>query len=171
VGDLCTVTWRGEKYRVECTPSFLLSLASALASAEGVSYIDIYRELVKQVVEMRGYREAVAGENMRKKGGLEYLHVLPRRRAERQQALGAVHPSNPLLIHLVPLKLQLQLDLLPALKGGGSLQGGPLAPSPGPQRPLWLGSWSYPGQHRGSSACNRGQGKQHPHFKLFPSSP
>jgi len=43
VGDLCTVTWRGEKYRVECTPSFLLSLATVLASAEGVSYIDIYR--------------------------------------------------------------------------------------------------------------------------------
>jgi len=43
VGDMCTVTWRGEKYRVECTPSFLLSLAAALASAEGVSYIDIYR--------------------------------------------------------------------------------------------------------------------------------
>ena len=41
VGDLCIVT--GEKYRVECTPSFLLSLAAALASAEGVSYIDIYR--------------------------------------------------------------------------------------------------------------------------------
>jgi hypothetical protein len=33
----------GEKYRVECTHSFLLSLAAALASAEGVSYIDIYR--------------------------------------------------------------------------------------------------------------------------------
>jgi hypothetical protein len=43
VGDLCTVTWRGEKYRVECTSSFLLALAVALASAEGTSYIDIYR--------------------------------------------------------------------------------------------------------------------------------
>jgi hypothetical protein len=43
VGDMCTVTWRGEKYRVECTPSFLLALATVLASAEGVSYIDIYR--------------------------------------------------------------------------------------------------------------------------------
>jgi len=43
VGGLCTVTWRGEKYRVECTPSFLIALAVALASAEGVSYIDIYR--------------------------------------------------------------------------------------------------------------------------------
>ncbi|KUO91163.1 MAG: hypothetical protein AT708_01540 [Pyrobaculum sp. OCT_11] len=43
VGRLCTVTWRGEKCRVECTPSFLLALATVLASAEGVSYIDIYR--------------------------------------------------------------------------------------------------------------------------------
>jgi len=43
VGDLCTVTWRGEKYRVECTPSFLLTLAVVLAFAEGASYIDIYR--------------------------------------------------------------------------------------------------------------------------------
>jgi hypothetical protein len=43
VDDLCTVTWRGEKYRVECAPSFLLVLAVVLASAEGVSYIDIYR--------------------------------------------------------------------------------------------------------------------------------
>jgi hypothetical protein len=43
VDDLCTVTWRGEKYRVECTPSFLLALVVVLASAEGVSYIDIYR--------------------------------------------------------------------------------------------------------------------------------
>ncbi len=72
----------GGEYRVECTPSFLLALAVAPASAEGVSYIDIYRELVKQVVEMRGYREAVAGENMRKEGGLEDFYVLPRRRAE-----------------------------------------------------------------------------------------
>jgi hypothetical protein len=43
VCSLCTVVWRGEKYRVECTPSFLLALAVVLASAEGVSYIDIYR--------------------------------------------------------------------------------------------------------------------------------
>ncbi len=48
----------GEKYRVECTPSFLLALATVLASAEGVSYIDIYRQLDRQVVEMRRYREA-----------------------------------------------------------------------------------------------------------------
>ncbi len=55
---MCTVTWRGEKYRVERTPSFLLALAVALASAEGASYIDIYRQLDRQVVEMRRYREA-----------------------------------------------------------------------------------------------------------------
>jgi hypothetical protein len=60
VDNLCTVTWRGEKYRVECTPSHLLALAVALASAEGTSHIEIYREFVKQVVEMRRYRE-VAG--------------------------------------------------------------------------------------------------------------
>jgi hypothetical protein len=47
------VTWRGEKYRVECTPSFLLALASALASAEGASHIDIYRQLVSQVMGKR----------------------------------------------------------------------------------------------------------------------
>ncbi len=50
--------WRGEKCRVECTPSFLLTLAVALASAEGVSYIDIYRQLDRQVMEMRRYHEA-----------------------------------------------------------------------------------------------------------------
>ncbi len=43
VDGLCTVTWRGVKYRVECTPSFLIALATVLASAEGASYIDIYR--------------------------------------------------------------------------------------------------------------------------------
>jgi hypothetical protein len=58
VSRLCTVVWRGEKYRIECTPSYLLSLAVALASAEGVSHIDIYRELARQVVETRQYREA-----------------------------------------------------------------------------------------------------------------
>jgi len=57
VGDLCIVTWRGEKYRVECAPSFLLALAVALASAEGTSYIDTYRQLARQVLESR-YREA-----------------------------------------------------------------------------------------------------------------
>jgi hypothetical protein len=43
---------------VECTPSFLLAPAVVLASAEGASHIDIYKQLVKQVVEMRRYREA-----------------------------------------------------------------------------------------------------------------
>ncbi len=57
VGDLCTVTWRGEKCRVECTPSFLLTLAVAPASAEGTSHIDIYRQLARQVFESR-YQEA-----------------------------------------------------------------------------------------------------------------
>lgn len=53
MGNLCTVTWRGEKYRIECTPSYLLSLASALASAEGASHIDIYKQLVSQVMGKR----------------------------------------------------------------------------------------------------------------------
>jgi hypothetical protein len=53
---LCTVTWRGEKYRVECTPSHLLALAVALAG-EGRSYVEIYKELARQVLEVE-YREA-----------------------------------------------------------------------------------------------------------------
>jgi cell division protein ZapA (FtsZ GTPase activity inhibitor) len=57
--DLCTVTWWGRKYRVECTPSHLLALAAALAEG-GLSYIEVYRELARQVAEARGYRE-VAG--------------------------------------------------------------------------------------------------------------
>jgi hypothetical protein len=65
VGDLCTVTWRGEKYRVECTPSFLLSLASALAP-EGVSHIEIYRQLVSQVRKRKKTAEVV-GELLREK--------------------------------------------------------------------------------------------------------
>jgi len=65
---MCTVTWRGERYRVECTPSHLLALATALASAEGTSYIDIYRQLVKQV-DMCKYREAArrVGELLKEK--------------------------------------------------------------------------------------------------------
>ncbi len=65
---LCTVRWRGRKYRVECTPSFPLVLAVAL-SGETLSYIEIYRELVRQVVEAREYREAArrAGELLKEK--------------------------------------------------------------------------------------------------------
>jgi len=53
---------------VECTPSFLLALATVLASAEGASYIDIYRQLVRQVVETK-YREAAGrvGELLKEK--------------------------------------------------------------------------------------------------------
>ena len=63
----------GVRYRVECTPSFLLALATVLASAEGVSYIDIYRQLVRQVVEMRWYREAAGrvGELLKEKRGFK----------------------------------------------------------------------------------------------------
>jgi hypothetical protein len=55
-------------------------------------------------------------------------------------------------------------DLLPALRGGGSPQGGSQAPSPGLQRPLGPGSWSYPGQHRGSSGPSWGLGFRTPGF-------
>ncbi len=40
-------------------------------------------------------------------------------------------------------------------KGRGFPLGGSSVPSPGLQRPLGRGSWSYLGQHRGSSAPNR----------------
>ncbi len=65
---LCTVKWRGRKYRVECTPSFPLALVVALAG-ETLPYIEIYRELVRQVVEAREYREAArrAGELLKEK--------------------------------------------------------------------------------------------------------
>jgi hypothetical protein len=54
---------------VECTPSFLLVLAVALASAEGASCINIYRWLVRQVVEMRRCQEAAkrVGDLLREK--------------------------------------------------------------------------------------------------------
>ncbi|ABP51906.1 hypothetical protein Pars_2363 [Pyrobaculum arsenaticum DSM 13514] len=46
VSSFCTVIWRGEKYRVLCTPSYLLSVATKIAEAERVSYFDIYKRLV-----------------------------------------------------------------------------------------------------------------------------
>jgi xanthine dehydrogenase iron-sulfur cluster and FAD-binding subunit A len=58
------------KYRVECTPSFLLSLASALASAEGASHIEIYKQLAGQVAEkIRGYQDVArrVGELLKEK--------------------------------------------------------------------------------------------------------
>jgi hypothetical protein len=59
-------------------------------------------------------------------------------------------------------------DLLPALKG--SSWAAHQAPSPGLQRPLGRGSWSYPGQHRGSHATNRRPNYLHVRlFKLFPT--
>jgi hypothetical protein len=69
MGDICTVTWRGEKYRIECTPSHLLALAVVLASAEGASHVKIYKELARQVVEMRRYREVArhVGDLLREK--------------------------------------------------------------------------------------------------------
>jgi hypothetical protein len=69
VGDLCTATWRGEKYRVECTHSYLLALASALAP-EGAFHIDIYERLAGQVAEkIRGCQDVArrVGELLREK--------------------------------------------------------------------------------------------------------
>ncbi len=45
------------KYRVECTPSHLLALATVLAG-ESLSYIDIYRQLARQVLEARSRETA-----------------------------------------------------------------------------------------------------------------
>ncbi len=61
VGDFCTVVWRGEKYRVECTPSYLLSLACKIAEAECVPYPEIYRQILNSVEgEYRGIRRLVS---------------------------------------------------------------------------------------------------------------
>jgi hypothetical protein len=54
VGDLCTVIWRGVRYRVECNPSYLLSLATKVS--EGENYFDVYRLIVRDLE--RNYREA-----------------------------------------------------------------------------------------------------------------
>jgi hypothetical protein len=66
------------------------------------------------------------------------------------------------------LENKLDSDLLPALKGEGFPLGGSSAPSPGLQRPLGPGSWSYPGQHRGSPAPTGGLAVETPIFKAFP---
>ncbi|ACB40920.1 hypothetical protein [Pyrobaculum neutrophilum] len=42
----CTVVWRGEKYRVECSPSHLLSVATKIAEAECIPYFEVYRWLL-----------------------------------------------------------------------------------------------------------------------------
>ncbi|MEM1597257.1 MAG: hypothetical protein QW598_09615 [Pyrobaculum sp.] len=47
---LCSVRWRGERYFVECSPSYLLSLAVKIAEAEQISHIDIYTHIVKTAV-------------------------------------------------------------------------------------------------------------------------
>ncbi len=57
MGDLCTVVWRGRKYRIECTPSHLLALAVVLAG-ETLSYFEIYRQLARQVLEARSRETA-----------------------------------------------------------------------------------------------------------------
>ncbi|MEM4652144.1 MAG: hypothetical protein QW086_10025 [Pyrobaculum sp.] len=60
VGVLCTVMWRGEKYRVECSPSFLLSVASKIAENEHISYLDVYKQIVESLEgEYRNTRRVV----------------------------------------------------------------------------------------------------------------
>lgn len=49
VAIFCTVLWRGEKYRVECTPSHLLSLATKIAEIEATSYPEVYRQIVGNI--------------------------------------------------------------------------------------------------------------------------
>jgi len=49
VGVLCTVMWRGERYRVECSPSYLLSVAAKIAENEHTSYFDVYRMIVESL--------------------------------------------------------------------------------------------------------------------------
>jgi len=49
VGVLCTVAWRGERYRIECSPSFLLSIATKIAESERIHYLDVYRRIVESL--------------------------------------------------------------------------------------------------------------------------
>lgn len=60
MGVLCTVMWRGEKYRVECSPSFLLSIASKIAENERISYLDVYKQIMESLEgEYRNTRRVV----------------------------------------------------------------------------------------------------------------
>ncbi|AAL62987.1 hypothetical protein [Pyrobaculum aerophilum] len=57
----CTVLWRGEKYRVECTPSHLLSLATKIAEAEATPYLEVYKQIIISIeAEYSGTRHIVA---------------------------------------------------------------------------------------------------------------
>ncbi|ABL87832.1 conserved hypothetical protein [Pyrobaculum islandicum DSM 4184] len=49
---LCTVAWRGEKYRIECSPSSLLSIATKIAEIEHIPYLEVYRGLVNSLEDM-----------------------------------------------------------------------------------------------------------------------
>lgn len=41
----CVARWGDRSYLVECDPTWLLSLASKIAEAEGVNYLDVFRQV------------------------------------------------------------------------------------------------------------------------------
>jgi len=60
VSVMCTVTWRGERYRVECSPSYLLSIATKIAENEHINYFDVYKVIVESLHgEYRSTRRVV----------------------------------------------------------------------------------------------------------------
>jgi hypothetical protein len=60
VSVMCTVTWRGERYRVECSPSYLLSIAAKIAENEHINYFDVYKVIVESLYgEYRSTRRVV----------------------------------------------------------------------------------------------------------------
>jgi hypothetical protein len=60
VGVMCTVTWRGERYRVECSPSYLLSIATKIAENEHTNYFDVYKVIAESLYgEYRSTRRVV----------------------------------------------------------------------------------------------------------------
>jgi len=49
VKGLCVVAWGNSRYVIDCSPSFLLSLATKIAEAESASYIDVYRRILRSL--------------------------------------------------------------------------------------------------------------------------
>lgn len=45
----CVARWGDRSYVVECDPAWLLSLASKIAEAEGVNYLDVFRQVKASV--------------------------------------------------------------------------------------------------------------------------
>jgi hypothetical protein len=60
VNVMCTVTWRGERYRIECSPSYLLNIATKIAENEHINYFDVYKVIVESLYgEYRSTRRVV----------------------------------------------------------------------------------------------------------------